>query len=96
MEKVKELQSNNNLNKDDEIENFADVEDDLNEILNEKIGKNICEMGTEAGIGSEMNLLPANKDIKCCWNCLKVLLEENSIEKLFLEKLIKEKVVNLK
>ena len=51
-------------------------------------------MGTEAGIESEMNLLPANKDKKCCWNCLKTLLEENSIEKTFEEKIIKEKVVN--
>ena len=51
-----------------------------------------CESGTDAGIESEMNLLPANKDIKCCWNCLKVLLEENSIGKIFLEKSVKEKV----
>jgi hypothetical protein len=42
----------------------------------------------------EINLLPANKYINCCWNCLKVLLDENCIRKLFKEKIVKEKVNN--
>ena len=47
----------------------------------------------EAGIESEMNLLPSNKEKKCCWNCLKVILKEKSIDKHFDEKIIKLKVV---
>lgn len=47
----------------------------------------------EAGIEADMNLLPANKEKKCCWNCLKVLLKEKAIDKNFEEKIIKLKVV---
>lgn len=40
-----------------------------------------------------MNLLPANKEKSCCWNCLKVLLKDQAIDKHFEEKIIKLKVV---
>lgn len=47
----------------------------------------------EAGIDADMNLLPANKEKRCCWNCLKVLLKDQAIDKHFEEKIIKLKVV---
>jgi len=87
--KVKELKNKNNSNNEDE--NFADNEAEL--IIKNDAEKKHCEIGTDAVIESEMNLLPANKYIKCCWNCLKVLLEENSIGKIYEEKAIKEKVI---
>lgn len=98
MDKVRELKAKNS-NENDEG-NFADNEDENNnnEIGNGNDNNNEFGIGvgigtnTEMGIDSEMNLLPANKYIKCCWNCLKVLLEENSIRKIFEETKIKEKV----
>jgi hypothetical protein len=53
------------------------------------------EIGTDCYIENEIkiNILPLNKNKKCCWNCFKILLEENSIQKEFEEKYIKEKVV---
>lgn len=51
------------------------------------------EMMNEASIDADMNLLPVNKEKRCCWNCLKVLLEENSISRMYNEKIIKLKVV---
>ncbi len=47
----------------------------------------------EAAIEAGMNLLPANKEKRCCWNCLKVLIKDESFEKHFEEKIIKLKVV---
>jgi hypothetical protein len=47
----------------------------------------------EAGIEADMNLLPANKEKRCCWNCFKVLLKDQAIDKHFEEKIIKLKVV---
>jgi len=40
------------------------------------------------------NLLPVNKERKCCWNCMKVILTENALEHYFEEKIMKYKVVN--
>jgi len=83
--------------------NYKEIENELNEyiyeIKNTNTNKNpekfITEMGTDAISESEMNIniLPLNKDKKCCWNCLKVLLEENSIQKKFDEKIIKGNIV---
>ena len=49
----------------------------------------------EAAIEANMNLLPANKEKRCCWNCLKVLLKDKAIDKHFEEKIIKLKVVKI-
>lgn len=51
----------------------------------------VFEFGTDPMIQDEF--LPINKNKKCCWNCLKVILEENSIEHFFEEKIMKNKVV---
>ena len=42
---------------------------------------------------TDFDLLPALKNKSCCWNCLKIIVEENSILKCFDEKIIKYKVV---
>jgi hypothetical protein len=52
----------------------------------------LFEFGTDPIV--EDDLLPANKERKCCWNCMKVILKENSIEHYFQEKIMKYKVVN--
>jgi len=51
----------------------------------------LLEFGTDPLV--EDDLLPANKERKCCWNCMKVILKENSIEHYFQEKIMKYKVV---
>jgi hypothetical protein len=39
------------------------------------------------------SFLPANKKRSCCWNCLKIILEESSLVKIYEEKVMKNKVV---
>jgi hypothetical protein len=61
-----------------------------------RTGKNISDLLVEkAEIETEpiTDLLPANKEKRCCWNCLKVLIKEDCVEHVFSEKVIKNKVV---
>ncbi len=67
--------------------------EDKSPIQNDNCENVIRHSMNEASIEADMNLLPINKEKRCCWNCLKVLLEENSISKRFDEKIIKLKVV---
>lgn len=48
---------------------------------------------SEIQIDTMNDLLPANKEKNCCWNCLKVILKEDAFEHYFEEKIIKLKVV---
>jgi hypothetical protein len=41
----------------------------------------------------ETNYLPINKKRDCCWTCFKVILEENSLQEIFEDKIMKVKVV---
>ena len=88
------------LNKVRELRKKTENNDNENLNKNEKheFSSDTLKSGfyfNEAAIESDMNLLPANKEKRCCWNCLKVLLKENSIDKNFQEKIIKLKVVNI-
>ena len=75
--KIKEIKSGNNL----------DIKTNLDIINKNKIYN---EFYNET---NELDLLPANLQKECCWNCLKIILKEISINVYYKDNIISDKVV---
>jgi hypothetical protein len=103
MTRIKELREknkliNNNNDEYDEEEQARLFRKAVEEFRNGKTeAKTEKESKGESGTDPVENsdLLPVNKERRCCWNCLKVILSTDSIEHYFQEKIMKYKVVNI-
>lgn len=80
------------------VENFrqgVEIDDQTYKLNKNKDFKSVThELGTSPDIlNCNTSMLPTNKERSCCWNCLKIILSEESIKHRFEEKIMKLKVV---
>ncbi len=98
MVKVKSLK--NTLIQPEKNQSNVDHSEEYNEQEQARLFKEAVEefrknKPIESGTIPDTPFLPINKRKDCCWTCVKVVLAEEAIEKVFEDKLMKLKVVIL-
>lgn len=72
------------------------IENDNNININKENDKDKIENKTFTEFSNniyEDDLLPANLEKECCWNCLKIILKQDSLNVYLQDNLVSDKVV---